>query len=460
MISLSTLATVVALAAPPAVDLELDAHGHPRAAGVRATASALGHFELSGAMARAFGGDWAYAGEGRAFLDAGSLRLGLEAALGTEVQGRAFAELPAGPTVVRLTLGYQHQGGALQANGLDGAVGPALLGSLRLESSLGPVVAYARARAFRPLPSAAAVEPDPAEPPADPECAPAAEPWTDPDDVLGINSAINGALRDFQVYPAAGARWKLSRGVALYGELEWAPAGLLISAGVSLSLERLLTLPVPVAVPAAPPVPEVPAPRRPRIEVHLTAAGAPIQGQVVLTGPRRLAIPVGADGVARAELEAGRWRAALHSPGHLSREVAFTAEPDVPVHAEADLRPVPAVRTVMLMDREIRLLQPVQFLPGTSRLAPESAAVLDEVADVMVHEPDRSVAVVAHTDPVPGGSARDRTQGEADAVVDYLRQRVAPERLEGRGAGDREPLYPNLFAEARGRNRRVVFELR
>ena len=57
-------------------------------------------------------------------------------------------------------------------------------------------------------------------------------------------------------------------------------------------------------------------------------------------------------------------------------------------------------------------------------------------------------------------TAGAHTQGEADAVVDYLRQRVAPERLEGRGAGDREPLYPNLFAEARGRNRRMVFKLR
>ena len=38
--------------------------------------------------------------------------------------------------------------------------------------------------------------------------------------------------------------------MALYGEAEWAPSGLVLTAGVSLSLERLLTLPIPVMLPS------------------------------------------------------------------------------------------------------------------------------------------------------------------------------------------------------------------
>ncbi|HVE87787.1 MAG TPA: OmpA family protein [Myxococcales bacterium] len=459
---LSALLAITVAAAPPAVDVELDAHGHPRAAGARLTAKGYGHFELSGELARAFGGELAYAGEGRAFLQVGPAWLGVDATVGTSLQGRAFAELRGESTSVRLALGYQHRGGALLADGADGVIGRAILADLRLESDLGPVVLYAQARGFRALPEPPPPPADPGEveptvpPLANPDCNAQAPAPADPNDVLGINAAVNGTLQSVVVYPGAGVRWKMAPGVALYGGAEWGPSGLLIGAGVSLSLERILALP---AVGAPPPKPLPPAPR-PWIEIHLSAEGAPVQGVAVLTGPRTVQVPVGADGVARAELEAGRWRAAFHSPGYLSRETAFVLEPDVPVYAEADLRRAPAARTAMLMRDEIRLLQPLKFLPGTARLLPESAAVLDEVADVIVHEPARNLQVVAHTDPAPGVDAESLTQGQADSVIGYLRQRVAPERLAGRGAGDQEPLFPNLFAEARSRNRRVVFELR
>jgi len=94
---------------------------------------------------------------------------------------------------------------------------------------------------------------------------------------------------------------------------------------------------------------------------------------------------------------------------------------------------------------------------ATLDVTPASAAILDELAEVLNSHPEiRRVRIEAHWDTsIPKEKAQQLTEQQAKTVAAYLaRQGVASDRLQVVGMGAEKPIVPNI-GMAKLRNRRV-----
>lgn len=100
---------------------------------------------------------------------------------------------------------------------------------------------------------------------------------------------------------------------------------------------------------------------------------------------------------------------------------------------------------------------PVLFDTGKASIKPESAKLVQQIADVLKKQPALKVSIEGHTDN-QGHAAANKTlsQQRAKAVVDAVAaQGVAPARLSAVGWGQEKPVADNRSEEGRARNRRV-----
>lgn len=137
---------------------------------------------------------------------------------------------------------------------------------------------------------------------------------------------------------------------------------------------------------------------------------------------------------------------------------ATDACPDEKGEAKTQGCPV-AVRVV---GQQIVITDQVNFATGRDVLAPESSAVLEQVAAVLEQHPEIArVAVDGHTDNVGQEKANlALSRRRAIAVVRWLVARGVDERrLEARGFGPRRPIADTKTAEGRAKNRRVEFQI-
>lgn len=106
--------------------------------------------------------------------------------------------------------------------------------------------------------------------------------------------------------------------------------------------------------------------------------------------------------------------------------------------------------------------QNVKFETRSANLKPESAAVLDEVADLMRRYPAYRLTIEGHTDNV--GTEENNlalSQFRAGACRLYLIEEagIAEQRINSRGFGATRPRADNGTPEGRAANRRVEFAL-
>ncbi len=117
---------------------------------------------------------------------------------------------------------------------------------------------------------------------------------------------------------------------------------------------------------------------------------------------------------------------------------------------------------VVITKDQLKILDQVHFVTGSSKLAKTSNALLDNIARVMLaHLEIWKVKVEGYTDNV-GKPDKNQTLSEdrAQAVVDYLvKKGVAPERLQAIGHGQDNPIGDNKTAKGREANRRVEFNI-
>lgn len=141
--------------------------------------------------------------------------------------------------------------------------------------------------------------------------------------------------------------------------------------------------------------------------------------------------------------------------------ITVQQDPFPPLEIRADRPPPPPAR-VVLTDSNIQIMDKVQFETGSDKLLPVSFPLLDQVAQVMVDNPQiELVEVQGHTDST-GSAAFNRTlsKGRADSVRTYLGSHgVAKARLTAKGFGPDVPLADNATAEGREVNRRVEFKI-
>lgn len=102
----------------------------------------------------------------------------------------------------------------------------------------------------------------------------------------------------------------------------------------------------------------------------------------------------------------------------------------------------------------------IQFAEG-ARLAPGSAAVLDQTVAMLQKYPTVRLEISGHTDSSgDAGQNRALSQQRAEAVRAYLVERgVAAARLDAKGYGADFPIGNNATPEGRAQNRRVEFKL-
>ncbi len=115
---------------------------------------------------------------------------------------------------------------------------------------------------------------------------------------------------------------------------------------------------------------------------------------------------------------------------------------------------------VRVDDKEIYILQQVQFDTAKSTIRKESDALLDEVAGVFKDHPEITlVEIQGHTDSRGSKALNTRlSQGRAEAVKKALVQRgIDEKRLTAKGYGPEKPVAPNDTDENMQKNRRVQF---
>ncbi len=127
---------------------------------------------------------------------------------------------------------------------------------------------------------------------------------------------------------------------------------------------------------------------------------------------------------------------------------------------DADPKKSGCPRFVRVIEREIVILEKIQFELGSARIHPSSAPIQEAIASVMAGHPEiELVEIGGHTDDGgPDDANLLLSDARAQAVRDDLiRRGVAPGRLTARGYGETRPIADNKQAEGRDRNRRVEF---
>ncbi len=191
-----------------------------------------------------------------------------------------------------------------------------------------------------------------------------------------------------------------------------------------------------------------------------TDKGEPLAADVRFVGPVKVD-PMEADqqGVATAELRPGEWTVVAQAPELGAGRAEFVIEPGVaPAAVEIELKDT----RVEVVEGEVVILQKVQFDTGRATIKAESHNLLDEVANVLLLNPQLvRVEIQGHTDDVGTDETNLKlSQRRAQAVRDYLVDKgVKKARLVAEGYGSTKPIESNDTEAGRSANRRVQFEI-
>jgi len=106
-------------------------------------------------------------------------------------------------------------------------------------------------------------------------------------------------------------------------------------------------------------------------------------------------------------------------------------------------------------------LERVEFVSGSSRLAPRSAAQIGKLAEVLRSYPNASVVVAGHTDNRGREAANLKlSQARAESVTKALTDAgVSASRIRAEGYGSQKPIADNSTLHGRAQNRRVTLEV-
>lgn len=124
--------------------------------------------------------------------------------------------------------------------------------------------------------------------------------------------------------------------------------------------------------------------------------------------------------------------------------------------------PPPPKKPLVILERakkKIEITEKIFFEFGKARILPVSYPLLDEVARVIIENPDLVIQIEGHTD--NKGSLQFNmklSQDRANSVREYLiKKGVEPNRLKAVGFGPTRPIADNATEEGRAKNRRVEF---
>ncbi len=172
--------------------------------------------------------------------------------------------------------------------------------------------------------------------------------------------------------------------------------------------------------------------------------------------------PDPAGGGYQARLLGGDYSIDVVANGYLGRPSQVQVQPGQVQTIEVQLRKKPKVSHASLGKGEIVLKGVINFDPSNAEVRGDSKALLDEVIDVLVANPQiKRIRVEGHTDNKGRPESNlSLSKARARAVASYLvKQGIDAARIESEGYGATQPLAPNITAANRARNRRVAFKI-
>ncbi|MEM1347516.1 MAG: carboxypeptidase regulatory-like domain-containing protein [Myxococcota bacterium] len=173
-------------------------------------------------------------------------------------------------------------------------------------------------------------------------------------------------------------------------------------------------------------------------------------------------VPVDAAGRFRKRVKPGKYTVAASATKFLTKGRDIKLAKDDTMALELVLSPEPKTKLVELKAERIEIKEKIFFETGEAEILPRSFGLLDQVASVLVENPDISaVRIEGHTDNRGADEFNlDLSQKRAEAVRAYLvGQGVGVERLSAKGFGATRPLLPNTSNRNRELNRRVEFNI-
>lgn len=113
------------------------------------------------------------------------------------------------------------------------------------------------------------------------------------------------------------------------------------------------------------------------------------------------------------------------------------------------------------IEKQVIVLNGIQFASSSDKLLDNSFAHLDDVARAMHAQPSMRVEIAGHTDASgPAAMNQNLSERRAESVRTYLlKQGVPATRMEARGYGENFPVTSNETPEGRAQNRRVEFRI-
>jgi len=167
-----------------------------------------------------------------------------------------------------------------------------------------------------------------------------------------------------------------------------------------------------------------------------------------------------AGGSYQVDLAPGRVGLVVKSSGYLAQGRQVTVYKSSQTIADFVLKAEPPRRVTLLRKRRIEVKTAIHFEADRWRVLADSYLVLDEVADVLLRNPQiGQLRVEGHTDDVGDAAANKLlSENRARAIVDYLiGHGVDASRLQAVGYGQERPIASIKTNAGRTRNRRVDF---
>lgn len=147
----------------------------------------------------------------------------------------------------------------------------------------------------------------------------------------------------------------------------------------------------------------------------------------------------------------------LHIKRGINSIIGFVLESEQPQQPN-----IPVKKQRVFIEKEkkkIVITEKIFFQLGKSKILPVSFSILDELAALLIENPNIKIRIEGYTDNIGKPLVNLKlSQARAEAVMNYLIQKgVSQDRMTAKGYGMANPISDNKTAKGRAKNRRVEF---